>query len=151
MGKVKMIKIEDGCYVPEKCCSFARSFETGFLEIDDISLPCGADCGGQCQNCVIQEIMNDYAELEEDDWIPTTKRMPEERTSVFAKLKGTDKWTPGMFEKISRNVLVTIAYDDGTRMTRQAHTVDGKWKIELSVLGGTVIAWKEFPEPYKGE
>ena len=82
-------------------------------------------------------------------WIPVSEGMPEERNSTFAKFKGTEKWTPRMFEKISRNVLVTIAYDDGTRMTRQAHTVDGKWKIELSVLGGMVIAWKPFPEPYK--
>lgn len=63
MKKVKMIKLEDGNYVPEQCCSYARNFETGILEIDDIDLPCGADCGGQCQNCVVQDIMNDYAAL----------------------------------------------------------------------------------------
>lgn len=54
-----------------------------------------------------------------------------------------------MFEKISKNVLATIKYDDGTLLSKQAHTIDGKWKTELSCLGGTVIAWKPYPEPYK--
>ena len=85
----------------------------------------------------------------EEEWISVKEKMPEERNSIFAKLKGTDEWTPGMFEKISKNVLVTIAYDDGMCMVRQAHTMDGKWKTELSVSGGTVIAWKPLPEPYK--
>ena len=59
---VKMIKDEDGNYVPEECCSFSRNFETGNIEIDDVDLPCGADCDDQCQNCVIQRIMK-YREI----------------------------------------------------------------------------------------
>lgn len=82
-------------------------------------------------------------------WIPVAERLPEEHDSIFAKLKGTDEWKPGMFEKISKNVLATIKYDDGTLLSKQAHTIDGKWKTELSCLGGTVIAWKPYPEPYK--
>lgn len=150
-----MIKLEDGNWVPEECCTFGRNFETNEMEIDDVSLPCGCDCsaGGTfedpCKNCVIQQIMNEYAELKEDDWIPCSKKMPEEHDSIFAKLKGTDKWKPEMFEKISKNVLATVKYDDGTLLAEQAHTVDGKWKTELSCLGGTVIAWKPFPDPYK--
>ena len=27
--------------------------------------------------------------------------------------------------------------------------VDGKWKNDLLALGGTTIAWKPLPEPYK--
>ena len=53
-----------------------------------------------------------------------------------------------MFEKISNNVLVTISYRSSL-FVRQAHTVDGKWKTDLLALGGTVIAWKPLPEPYK--
>ncbi len=34
---VKMIKDEDGNYVPEECCSFSRNFETGNIEIDDVN------------------------------------------------------------------------------------------------------------------
>ena len=62
---VKMIKDEDGNYVPEECCSFSRNFETGNIEID-VDLPCGADCDDQCQNCVIQRIMNEYTEQEKE-------------------------------------------------------------------------------------
>jgi hypothetical protein len=46
MSSVKMIKLEDGDYVPEECCTFGRNFETGEMEVDDVSLPqgaCGAD------------------------------------------------------------------------------------------------------------
>ena len=39
--------------------------------------------------------------------------MSEEHDSIFAKLKGTDEWKPAMFEKISKNVLATVEYDDG--------------------------------------
>lgn len=44
MSSVKMIKLEDGDYVPEECCTFGRNFETGEMEVDDVSLPCGCDC-----------------------------------------------------------------------------------------------------------
>lgn len=69
MKTVKMIKLEDGNWVPEECCTFGRNFETNEMEIDDVSLPCGCDCsaGGTfedpCKSCVIQQIMNEYAEL----------------------------------------------------------------------------------------
>ena len=43
-SSIKMIKLEDGDYVPEECCTFCRNFETGEMEIDDVSLPCGGDC-----------------------------------------------------------------------------------------------------------
>ena len=46
-------------------------------------------------------------------------------------------------------VLVTVEYPDGTRVTEATYTIDGKWKMIAKVLGGTVIAWKPFPEPYK--
>ena len=52
MSSVKMIKLEDGDYVPEECCTFCRNFETGEMEIDDVILPCGCDCscGGTIGN-----------------------------------------------------------------------------------------------------
>ena len=68
--------------------------------------------------------------------------------SMFAKFKGTNKWKEAMFEKISNDVLVTISYRSSL-FVQQAHTVDGKWKTDLLALGGTVIAWKPLPEPYK--
>lgn len=84
-----------------------------------------------------------------NDWIPVRERLPEERDSMFAKFKGTSKWKKGMFEKVSRNVIVTVKYDNGECRTNVAHTVDGRWKLEIRILNAEVIAWKEMPEPYK--
>ena len=75
--------------------------------------------------------------------------MPREHNSIFRKFKGTDKWLPAMFEKTSGDVLVTITFEDGTHKVVEGHTLDGKWKTKLSVMGGTVIAWKPFSKPYK--
>ena len=84
-----------------------------------------------------------------DGWIPVEERMPEERDSMFATLKGTDKWSKGMFEKISDDVNVTVEYEDGTRKTISAYTLDGQWKLPSRILKQKVIAWCPYPEPYK--
>ena len=84
-----------------------------------------------------------------DGWIPVEERMPEERDSMFATLKGTDKWSKGMFEKISDDVNVTVEYEDGTRKTISAYTLDGQWKLPSRILKQKVIAWCPCPEPYK--
>lgn len=58
---IKMVKLDDGNFVPEECCSFTNSLTSGGKsEIDDIELPCGADCENDCDNCIIQKIMNEY-------------------------------------------------------------------------------------------
>lgn len=84
-----------------------------------------------------------------DGWIPVEERMPEECDSMFATLKGTDKWSKGMFEKISDDVNVTVEYEDGTRKTIFAHTLDGQWNLPSRILKQKVIAWCPYPEPYK--
>ena len=89
------------------------------------------------------------ADEEENRWIPVDERHPEEHDSIFAKFKGTDNWKKGMFEKTSKYVIATVVYDDGTILTERAHTTDGTWKTENPVLGGKVIAWMPFPEPYE--
>lgn len=101
---------------------------------------------------IVNTLLDD---LEQDDkengWILVVdkeEKMPEERNSMFAKFKGTNKWKEAMFEKISNDVLVTILYRNSL-FVQQAHTVDGKWKNDLLALGGTIIAWKPLPEPYK--
>lgn len=97
------------------------------------------------------EGITDLDNLDESDWIRVNDEMPVERDSMFAKFKGTNKWKTGMFEKVSRNVLVTVEYDNGERHTEVAHTVDGRWKLEMRILNAKVIAWKEKPQPYKGD
>lgn len=84
-------------------------------------------------------------------WIPVSERLPEERDSIFAKLKGTDKWKNYMFEKTSTKVIVTICINDGSHIVTTAHTIDGRWKTDIFINGGEVIAWMPLPEPWKGE
>lgn len=88
---------------------------------------------------------------EKNDWIPVEEGLPKERDSMFATLKGTDKWSKTMFEKISDDVNVTVEYEDGTRKTMAAHTLDGQWKLPNRMLKQKVIAWCPFPESYKAD
>lgn len=101
---------------------------------------------------VALEYREKYFELveRESDWIPCSERMPKERDSMFARWKGTDKWTEAMFEKRSDTVIVTIEYSNGKRTVAPAHTTDGKWRCDC-IIGddGEVIAWMPFPEPYR--
>jgi len=87
--------------------------------------------------------------LKSTSWIPVSERLPEEHDSIFAKFKGTDNWKRGMFEKTSKYVIATVVFDDGIVLVEQAHTTDGIWRTDKKVLGGTVVAWMDYPEPYK--
>lgn len=87
--------------------------------------------------------------LMEDNWIPCSERLPEERESIFKRFKGTDKWSNAMFEGNSDEVNVTVEYEDGTRKSQTSHTLDGKWKCEKEGIQKKVIAWQPLPEPYK--
>ena len=77
--------------------------------------------------------------------------MPPEHDSQCAKLKGTDKWHPWMFEKVSDKVLVTIEDAEGNRCTDVSQTFDGKWKgyIQMEDLKLKIVAWTEMPGPAK--
>ena len=100
----------------------------------------------------LDELAEEVGELVNNQWIPVTERLPEERNSIFAKFKGTaDWWKPAMFEKTSPYVIATVRYKDGTVLTEQAHTEDGKWKVGTSVFPKEVIAWMPLPEPYREE
>jgi N-methylhydantoinase B/oxoprolinase/acetone carboxylase alpha subunit len=85
----------------------------------------------------------------ENCWIPVKERLPEEHDSIFAKFKGTDNWKRGMFEKTSKYVIATVMFDDGIMLVEQAYTTDGIWRTDKKILGGTVVAWMDYPEPYK--
>lgn len=88
-----------------------------------------------------------------DDWIPCSKRLPEEHDSIFAIYKDTHLWSKSMFEKVSDPVNITYELEDGTRKTGTSHTLDGKWKIEKEnrIVKRKVVAWQPLPNPYKGE
>lgn len=99
---------------------------------------------------MIEQLQEDLEQDEkENGWIPVSKRLPEEHDSIFVKFKGTDNWKKGMFEKTSKYVIATVVFDDGTVLVEQAHTTDGIWRTDKKVLGGTVVAWMDYPEPYK--
>ena len=87
----------------------------------------------------------------EEDWIPVSKDMPVEYDSVFTRFYGTDKWRDGMWLKSSAKVLVTVEFEDGTRRTETAKTIDGKWATENRIRKRKVIAWKKMPKEYKGK
>lgn len=97
---------------------------------------------------VLKQIINEQPKVGE--WIPVEERLPEEHDSMFAKLKGTDKWYSGMFEKKSDEVIVTCEYEDGTRVTKTTKTIDGEWLIETkSIFKLKVLFWQPLPEPYE--
>lgn len=99
---------------------------------------------------MIEQIKDDLEQDEkENGWIPVSERLPEEHDSIFAKFKGTGNWKRGMFEKTSKYVISTVVFDDGTVLVEQAHTTDGIWRTDKKVLGGTVVAWMDYPKPYK--
>ena len=96
---------------------------------------------------IVQEVAEEY----KDGWIMCDAKMPEERDSIFAQFKGTDKWKNSMFERISEFVNATVEFEDGTRMVKTLHTVDGKWHMGSGFLKYKVIAWQPLPEPYEGD
>lgn len=83
------------------------------------------------------------------EWIPATERLPEEHDSIFTKLYGTDKWDSKLHRTVSNRVLVTIKYDDGTRIVEESCTYDGKWRDEKRIINCKVVAWMPMPKAYK--
>lgn len=87
-----------------------------------------------------------------DSWIPVTKKMPEEKDTMFAKYWGTDRWNEFMFRGRSELVEVTVELEDGTRYTDASRTRDGKWDIEENhgAVNKKVVAWKPMSAPWRG-
>lgn len=104
----------------------------------------------------LQEMDEEYQKLakevaglrEKERWIPCSERLPEERESIFAKLKGTEKWRNAMFEKTSNEVNATIEFEDGKRAVKTLRTIDGRWNEGDRGLKFKVIAWRPLPEPH---
>lgn len=85
----------------------------------------------------------------EQRWIPCSERLPEEHESIWAKAKGTDRWSEAMWEKQSDEVIVTELFEDGTTRTDTACTHDGEWYVKAKTVKRKIIAWMPLPEPYK--
>lgn len=83
------------------------------------------------------------------EWIPVSERLPEEHDSIFAGLYGTDKWDSKLWRTVSNRVVVTIKYDDGTRIVKESRTYDGKWADEKRRRNRKVVAWMPMPKAYK--
>lgn len=100
-----------------------------------------------------ESILRIIDEQPKTDWIPCEVEMPKEHDSIFAKLKGTDKWKSSMFEKVSDVVNVTIEDQNGKGVTVHACTTDGKWSCDLLRVNKSyrVTAWQPLPQPYKKE
>lgn len=95
---------------------------------------------------ILQELVEKANSFE---WIPVSERLPKEHDSIFAKLYGTDKWNNKLWRTVSDRVLVTIKYDDGTRIVKESHTRDGEWSDEKRRMNCKVEAWMPLPNPYK--
>ena len=85
------------------------------------------------------------------EWIPVSERLPEEHDSIFAKLCETDVLNDMLWRTRSKEVLVTIEYENGERTVKSSHTTDGKWWIEkeTTLSKFKVVAWKPLPKSYK--
>lgn len=93
--------------------------------------------------------------MDNEGWIYCSDSMPPEHESVFARFKGTPKWTSGMFEKRSDVVNVTVMNSKGDAITTHATTTDGSWSCDLLKIDSSneIIAWRPLPKPCrrKGE
>ena len=85
------------------------------------------------------------------EWISVDDSLPDEHESLFARYKGTDKWSNAMFTTISDRVIVCAEYENGKRIVKTANTVDGVWKVKDIFHPCKVTHWMPMPHPPKGE
>lgn len=81
-------------------------------------------------------------------WISVKDRQPVETHSIFYPFYGTQKWSNAMWREQSDKVLVTVAFQDGTRIVTTGETHDGVWNTKISrTLNPVVTNWMQMPEP----
>lgn len=106
---------------------------------------------GIASRCYLETLQELVDKAESFEWIPVSEKLPDEHDSVFAKSYGTDKWNDAFWRTKSKEVLVTIEYEDGIRSVTSSYTTDGKWELEkrVKLRKCKVVAWMPFPKPYK--
>ena len=108
------------------------------------------DCFGSKRTTVPVTLLLDTLNLlkAQPQWISVKDRMPAETHSMFYKFYGTPKWRDTMWREESDNVLVAIAFEDGSQFVTSGYTQDGKWHTGISkMLPYTVTHWMQMPEP----
>lgn len=84
----------------------------------------------------------------EQQWVPCSERLPEEREWIGTKMFGTT---------ISDEVYVTFEAPDGQRFTKHISFQNGKLSpadektMQVWFKGAKPIAWMPLPEPYQAE
>lgn len=84
----------------------------------------------------------------EQQWVPCSERLPEEREWIGTKRFGTT---------ISDEVYVTFEAPDGQRFTDHISFQNGKLsasdaeRMRVWYKGAKPVAWMPLPEPWKGE
>ena len=100
---------------------------------------------GYCINT--EDVMRLIRAAREPDWVPCTKRMPEEHEWIGTKKFGTT---------ISDEVYVTFETPDGERFAKHISFQNGKLSsvdeqhLKAWFNGAIPIAWRPLPEPYRG-
>lgn len=126
---------------------FKNDVGDGVVDMNDLY-----KCGTQLQNEYLHDL-NVLKELVDKadsfEWIPVSKKLPDEHDSIFAKLYETDKWDNMFWRTTSNRVIATIKYNDGTVIVKEAFTHDGEWTVEKKNINCKVVAWMEMPEPCK--
>lgn len=62
---IRMIELDDGSFIPRECCTVTNPTTSGGKSvIDDIELPCGADCTGSTEK--IKETMEQQEKKPKD-------------------------------------------------------------------------------------
>ncbi len=133
-----------------------REIIVKYYEFCRVENKCSTDCPywdnkateDECTEELTKDVLTLLKEqnAEGNKWIKCSDEMPEEQENIFAKFKGTDKWSPAMFAQRSEDVRVVIVFADGTRRVSHSHTIDGKWECEKSPLKRTVTHWMPNPK-----
>ena len=117
----------------EKICSFACKAYPNCKGCDTMGHECRSAIERQAADAIEElshsvELLGDANKSLMDavsEWISVEERLPEETHSIFFPRYGTQKWSSAMWKEQSDNVIVTVAFKDGTRLATIGKTHDG--------------------------